>query len=295
MPREISSIPMEEILTYEEITRVAEAAVSLGIVHFRLTGGEPLVRRGIAELVTMLRQVKGLHSLQLTTNGVALSEYAGKLKQAGLDGVNVSLDTIEEQEFAKVTGRPLLGQVLAGMEAAREAGLQVKLNAVEGQTKNPEGLLEYAMDNGLWLRFIEMMPIGYGRLYTEQNKQEEAGIFTWLCQCYGQPEELQESIGAGPARYYRFPGLPYPVGFITAMSRKFCSTCNRVRLTSTGWLKPCLCYEEGVDLRPLLRRGGDRTAISKCMQEVILRKPMEHCFRKVEEITENKSMIKIGG
>lgn len=297
MPEDIVTTSMSEILTYEEILRVAEAAVSLGITHFRITGGEPLVRRGVEKLIAMIKELPGTETVTMTTNGVLLSEYAESLKRAGLDGLNVSLDTLDKKEFAAITGYDSLEKVLAGIEAAKAYELPIKLNAVERKEGDYETLISYAQERGLLLRFIEMMPIGYGRKYTEDKTPDLVLSFE---KRFGEAVLIAETgkksgYGAGPAEYYQFANLSYPIGFIRAMSHKFCNTCNRVRLTAEGKLKLCLCYEDGNDLRKLLRNGTEQEELRRAIKESIFAKRAGHCFLEPEKITEENSMVSIGG
>jgi cyclic pyranopterin phosphate synthase len=295
MPEDIQSVSMSEILTYEEIIRVIKASVSLGIINYRITGGEPLVRRGVEKLAAMIKSVPGVKTLTLTTNGVALAEYAEALKAAGLDGINVSLDTVDPAEYEKITGRAELAQVMAGIERAVSQEIPVKLNAVTGVVRDYKDLILFTDQHGLILRFIEMMPIGYGRAYAKGGSNE---LFAYLEECYGKAEPLHKyecDYGTGPAVYYRFPKLHQPLGFIMAVNNKFCDSCNRVRLTSDGRLKPCLCYEDGTDLREILRSEADDKKLEAVIKEAVLEKRLEHCFGKPELITEEKSMVQIGG
>jgi cyclic pyranopterin phosphate synthase len=292
MPEDLKLTSMSQILTYEEICSVAALAVDLGIVHFRLTGGEPLVRRGVESLVSMLKGIPGVQSVTMTTNGVELAAYAGKLKSAGLDGINVSLDTVDREEYASHTGRDLLPQVLEGIQAAKEAGLFVKLNGVAGETKDMDALIAYANEQGLVLRFIEMMPIGWGRQYTGEAA---AHLPEKLEERYGKGTRRKDLLGTGPAIYYDFPKLDQPVGLIRAIHGTFCSGCNRVRLTAEGRLKLCLCYEDGLDLREMLRATLEAEEIKAHMKEAIFQKPSAHCFQEPRGMTEEKAMVKIGG
>jgi cyclic pyranopterin phosphate synthase len=293
MPRDRELTAMENILTYEEIRRVVQACLSLGIVHFRLTGGEPLVRREIEKLVAMTAELPGIQTLSMTSNGVLLKEHALALYQAGLQRINVSLDTVDAEEYGEITGKDALGQVLSGIEQALDSGLQVRLNAVFSKDRNYKELVSYAQQHGLLLRLIAIMPIGMGKQYFTEQKEDMLEQFE---KTYGKasPCEEKEVSGAGPARYYRFPGLEMPVGFIEAVHHSFCRECNRIRLTSTGKLKLCLCYEEGLDVRNIIRQGQADT-LEEQIQRAVLKKPMEHCFSRQEKITEKKPMSTIGG
>lgn len=291
MPGDIETTDMANLLTYEEIVKVTETAVSLGIRHVRLTGGEPLVRRGCVELVKKIKNVSGIETVGMTTNGVLFAGYAKALKEAGLDSVNVSLDTLDETEFQRLTGRDELKAVLAGIDAAKEVKIPVKINTVHYQHLDWKSILDYTNRMQIPVRFIEMMPIGYGAAYTGKSNEE---LFRQIEDCYGSAAEARK-YGAGPAVYYRFPGLKMDVGFISAMQHKFCRSCNRIRLTSEGYLKLCLCYEKGVDLRAVLRNPERKQTLQEVMKTAIFEKPTEHCFEQVSEMTEHKAMVRIGG
>lgn len=291
MPGDIETTDMANLLTYEEIAKVTETAASLGIRHIRLTGGEPLVCRGCVDLVKKIKNISGIDTVGMTTNGVLLAEHARALKEAGLDSVNVSLDTLDETEFQRLTGRDELKAVLAGIGAAQEVEIPVKINTVHYKNLDWRAVLAYADERQIPVRFIEMMPIGYGAAYTGKSNEE---LFRQIEDCYGSASEAGKH-GAGPAVYYHFPGLNIEVGFISAIHHKFCESCNRIRLTSEGYLKLCLCYEKGVDLRAVLRDPEKGQALQEVMKKAILEKPVEHCFEQISEITEHKAMVRIGG
>ena len=291
MPGDIETTDMANLLTYEEIAKVTETAASLGIRHIRLTGGEPLVRRGCVDLVKKIKNISGIDTVGMTTNGVLLAEHARVLKEAGLDSVNVSLDTLDETEFQRLTGRDELKAVLAGIGAAQEVEIPVKINTVHYKNLNWRAVLAYADERQIPVRFIEMMPIGYGAAYTGKSNEE---LFRQIEDCYGSAAEAGKH-GAGPAVYYHFPGLNIEVGFISAIHHKFCESCSRIRLTSEGYLKLCLCYEKGVDLRAVLRDPEKEQALQEVMKKAILEKPVEHCFEQISEMTEHKAMVRTGG
>lgn len=322
MPEGISLVPMEDILSFEEIALVCQAAAELGIKKLKVTGGEPLVRLGCPELIGRLKKIPGIEQVTMTTNGVELERYLPRLLAQGLDAVNISLDTLDPLVYQQITGKNQLHQVLAGMERAVEAGLRVKLNAVL-QTSVNEGewrkLAELTKIFPVDVRFIEMMPIGYGKKYGTVDNQELLGRFQKLYPDFQRDEAVH---GNGPAVYYRIPGAKGSVGFISALHGKFCESCNRLRLTSQGKLKPCLCYADEVDLLEPLR-GKEEVIRKKLLQEQkavvpeqplqewesllrkellrqrILqaagRKPLGHCFERMEEVTEEKHMVQIGG
>ena len=296
MPEGVQDVGMKNILTFEEIWEIVRTGVSLGITHIRITGGEPLVRKGCVDLIRGIREIPGVETITMTTNGVLLGNYGKQLKEAGVDGVNISLDTLDPEEFYKITGKRELQEVLAGIRAAKTAGLPVKLNAVNRKELDPIPLVRYAQEENLPLRFIEIMPVGYGKKYVGRSNEELRETLEAVCgkaECMTNREELSR-IGSGPAVYYQFSDLKVPVGFISAIHGKFCDTCNRVRLTAEGYLKLCLCYDEGEDLRRVLREG-EKENLRTIMEQTIFRKPAAHCFEHPAEMTERHEMVKIGG
>ena len=309
--REVSG----KLLSDSEILRVAKAAAELGITRFKLTGGEPLMRPGIVRLAAAIRAFPDTEAVTVTTNGVLLAKLAKDLKKAGVDAVNVSLDTLDPSYFQWLTGHDALERVIEGIEAAQAAGLFVKLNAVQGRQADGRELICFAQRRGLIIRFIEMMPVGYGKKFVSEEK---ADLFSFLRQHYGKAERIDKSewtggaagsadslpafrfgdglcFGAGPAEYYRFEKLRCPVGLIRAVTHQFCSTCNRIRLTGEGRLKLCLSYQDGVDLRPALERGVGDGELIEMMEQAIFMKPRRHCFMEPEKMTEQGAMISIGG
>lgn len=296
MPEGVQDVGMKNILTFEEIWEIVRTGVSLGITHIRITGGEPLVRKGCVDLIRGIREIPGVETITMTTNGVLLGNYGKQLKEAGVDGVNISLDTLDPEEFYKITGKRELQEVLAGIRAAKTAGLPVKLNAVNRKELDPIPLVRYAQEENLPIRFIEMMPVGYGKKYVGRSNEELRETLEAVCgnaECMTNREELSR-MGSGPAVYYQFSDLKVPVGFISAIHGKFCDTCNRVRLTAEGYLKLCLCYDKGEDLRRVLREG-EKENLRTIMEQTIFRKPAAHCFEHPAEMTETHEMVKIGG
>lgn len=296
MPEGVQDVGMKNILTFEEIWEIVRTGVSLGITHIRITGGEPLVRKGCVDLIRGIREIPVVETITMTTNGVLLGNYGKQLKEAGVDGVNISLDTLDPEEFYKITGKRELQEVLAGIRAVKTAGLPVKLNAVNRKELDPIPLVRYAQEENLPLRFIEMMPVGYGKKYVGRSNEELRETLEAVCgkaECMTNREELSR-MGSGPAVYYQFSDLKVPVGFISAIHGKFCDTCNRVRLTAEGYLKLCLCYDEGEDLRRVLREG-EKENLRTIMEQTIFRKPAAHCFEHPAEMTETHEMVKIGG
>ena len=299
MPDGVELIPMKDILTYEEIREICEAAVGLGITKIKITGGEPLARLGCADLIASLKQIPGLEQVTMTSNGVLLGQYLPELMAAGLDAVNISLDTLDRERFKEITGRDELDSVLKSMDAAVAAGLKVKINAVLQQGMNEDewlALAEFAKERPLDVRFIEMMPIGYGK---EIGGISNSSLRAELARIFPALEEDLSVHGNGPAVYVHIPGWKGSIGFISAIHGKFCSRCNRIRLTSQGRLKPCLCFGDTTNLLPILRSGagGDekKEALAAALYDGIYHKPRQHSFEDPESITEQAVMASIGG
>ena len=296
MPDGIERIPMSDLLTYEEIAFVCRQAADLGIGSFRITGGEPLVRKGCVRLVSMLKETPGVRRVTMTTNGVLLGEHLNGLLDAGLDAVNISLDTLDRGQYKVITGMDELDRVLASIR--RAAGkLPVRINCVICREINddaPGELATLARDLPVDVRFIELMPIGAAKgLETVPN----ASVLARIEEQYGKTTESPGGDGDGPAVYRRADGFTGRIGFISAMHGKFCAACNRLRLTSVGELKPCLCYADTVPLREILRDGAadKEERIREKIREAVRLKPQAHCFECRENVTEEKEMVRIGG
>jgi cyclic pyranopterin phosphate synthase len=288
-------------LRYEEIETVARAAAKLGISKVRLTGGEPLVRLGIVDLVRMLACIPGVDDLSMTTNGILLSRYAADLAEAGLRRVNVSLDTLRPERFRCITRLGRLEDALAGMEAARQAGLEpVKINTVVMRGINDDEVVDLArktMEAEWNVRFIEWMPVG-SNVMVEGNWHERIvtgqEIHQRIESALGTLEPVQVSTGGGPARYYRLPGVEGTVGFITPISEHFCYHCNRLRLTADGQLRLCLLSDRESDLRTPLRQGADVAQIKVLLRKGIENKPLQHHLDECHS-AEKRVMSEIGG
>ncbi len=265
-----------DILTYEEIYTIVRAAAELGINKVRLTGGEPLVRSGLTELVKMLAQIEAIDDISLTTNGTSLSRYAAELKQAGLKRVNISLDTLKSGKFKLITRGTLnLDDVLEGIEAARSVGLNpVKLNMVVMSGINDDELLDFAAKtiNEEWhVRFIEFMPINSSASYFVSVSDMRRRL-----ELLGQLEPCLPSVGNGPAKYFRFPHARGTIGFITPVSEHFCFHCNRLRLTADGRLRLCLLADNEVDLKLPLRSGIPSAGLKQLIEAAVADKPLRH-------------------
>jgi cyclic pyranopterin phosphate synthase len=284
MPREgVPRTPAEEILRYEEILRLIRIGATLGIRKVRITGGEPLVRKGIAAFIASLSSVNGILDCCLTTNGVLLKGLAGDLKQAGLRRVTVSLDSLRRDRYEQITGSDELNRVLEGIEASLRAGLApVKINVVVIRGVNDDEVVDFSrltVDYPLEVRFIERMPLG--------KRHETRGCGLWEREGLAGKEILRRIEGVlgslepaspsvplpGPARLYRVPGGKGRIGLITPMTHPFCSTCTRLRLTPDGKLRGCLFSASEIDVREVLRNCGDDEKVRRAMESAILSKP----------------------
>lgn len=295
MPAEgVEWLPHEKILRYEDILRLCAICAKLGVTKYKLTGGEPLVRKGLASLVAGIKAIPGTQSVTLTTNGILLAQQLPELAEAGLDGVNISLDTLDPDRFAAITRGGRVERVMEGLEAAlAQPGLNVKLNCVPSEEDDRElvELAALAKDRPVAVRFIELMPIGLGQ---PARGRTEAQIRALLEGAYGPMEPYDGPMGNGPCHYVTLPGFAGKIGFISAMSHQFCARCNRVRLTATGFLKTCLQYETGVDLRALLDR--DDETLAAAIAGAVLHKPAAHQFGTADVAHgEGRRMNEIGG
>ena len=298
MPEGIRLTSMSELLTFEEIVQVVRTAAELGIRHVKLTGGEPLLRRSLPTLVQMLKNIEGIEQVTLTTNGILLKEHLPALLKAGLDAVNISLDSTDRDTFRKITGFDQLDMVLAAIDAACASGIRTKINAVSLNLGEEAiwNLIDLAKDRPLDVRFIEMMPIGHGKDFPVYSHTKMLEQFR---ERYPDLTADKAMYGFGPAVYYHIPGYQGSIGLISAIHGKFCDKCNRIRLTSTGFLKGCLCYNTGADLREILRANEaedeKRRHLTETMEAAIYAKPRAHCFESAGDVTERATMNEIGG
>lgn len=297
MPGEdIKRIEQGEILTAEELERIVRVMAQLGIRKVRLTGGEPLVRKDVIRLVEGIRSIDGIDEIAMTSNGSLLGSSARALKEAGLDSVNISLDTLDRENFIRICGTDALGDVLSGIHGALSEGMTVKLNCVpvkEWNDSEIEEIAALAKEYPIDVRFIELMPIGCGK--------DHAGISSGvllqrLKNRYGNGiAETKMPVPKEPAQYYRFDGFRGRVGLISPMSRKFCEGCRRIRLTAEGYLKLCLQFSSGVDLKKPVRKGCTDEALMYMIREAVKGKPREHHMGEVYENEEQRKMVQIGG
>jgi len=283
MSEHMTFLPKAQVLTLEELERIATAFVGLGARKLRITGGEPLMRRGVIDLIEDLsRHLRSgaLDEITLTTNGTRLAEFAGRLAAAGVRRVNVSMDTLDADLFRRLTRGGDIAKVLAGIEAAQAAGLKVKLNAVALKDDNAAelpGLIGWAHGRGLDITLIETMPLGEVEADRTDQYLSLATVRRDL-ESFWTLEDLDVTTG-GPARYVRVAETGGRLGFITPMSHNFCESCNRVRLTCTGTLHTCLGREDAADLRAVLRSGGDDAALTDAIRLAVDAKPKGHDFQ----------------
>jgi len=298
MPDGVPKLAHEDILTYEEFLRLAALFAPCGIDTVRITGGEPLVRRGVEQLTAGLKAIPGIRRVALTTNGVLLAQKLPALLAAGLDSVNISLDTLRPEVFQRITARDEFSHVMEGLRAALDSGIPVKLNCVPQAGVNEgelEDLAALAEAHPLQVRFIEIMPIGYGAALPCISGPALRERFARRWPEFAPLPAAQSAVlGDGPAVYYTVPGWEGDVGFIAAVHGKFCASCNRVRLTSQGFLRPCLASEAGCDLRELLRSGATDAALSQAIRQTIWAKPREHHFGD-NSMPATRGMYRIGG
>lgn len=298
MPEEgIESIPHDEILTYDEILRICEIVSESGIRKIKITGGEPLVRKDIVNLIRDIKNIDKIEKVTLTTNGILLHEMLDDLYDAGIDAINISLDTLNKDNFKKITRRDGLEKVLMSIDKAYDLGIRVKINCLAIRDFNLRELVEiasFAKDREIDVRFIELMPIGFGKKYTQIDNDE---ILSILESRFGTFEIVTEKRGNGPAKYYRNQNMKGCIGFISAISHEFCESCNRIRLTSSGFLKLCLHYNKGIDLKEPIRNGISDEDLKKLIHDTIWNKPISHKFGHAseEQDIELKNMVQIGG
>ena len=283
----VPRLPHSAILSFEEIEEIVRAAVSLGVTKVRLTGGEPLVRRGIDELVRRLRGIEGVEELAMTTNGARLAEYAARLKSAGLDRLNVSLDTLDPEKFRRITRIGELRDTLDGLDAARRAGFEhIKLNTVLMGGVNDDEIAEIAAlakDGAFDVRFIELMPIGECTDWDRRRFLPAERVLEYLPKGERVPSD-------GVAELWRPAGFRGTVGLIRPLSHRFCADCDRIRVTADGCLKPCLH-----SAREILLRGKHGEALVRTIAEGMQTKPREHHMADGHASESRRGMNRIGG
>lgn len=297
MPKEgIVCTGHEAVLSYEELLLIAETAIGMGIEKIRITGGEPLVRSGIVDLLSRLSAIPGLRHLALTTNGLLLAEMAADLYKAGVQRLNVSLDSLKPQTFSDITRGGDLNRVLAGLSAAEEAGFPPpKINCVIMRGVNDGEILDFAamtLSHGNSIRFIEYMPAVKENDWQRYSISGEE-ILQRIAASYSL-DPVDKGPYAGPSRDFRIPGARGSIGIITAVSGHFCSECNRIRVTSTGQAKGCLFSDEKTDLMPYLR-PPDREKLAEVLRGIVSGKPERHGISQDGYVHKNFTMSQVGG
>lgn len=298
MPEEgVEPLRHSDILTFDEIIRICRVLASQGLKKVKITGGEPLVRRGVANLIRQIKDVDGIESVTITTNGVLLAEQYQNLVDAGVDSITVSLDTTDREKYAQITRRDEFENVINSIKYAQQQGkVRFKINTVPMNADQNDilSLVEFARDYDTDVRFIEVMPIGAG---VDCDSFTETDIRRIIEEKYGKLTLCSEVRGNGPSVHYSLDGFKGKIGFISAVSHKFCDKCNRVRLTADGYLKTCLQFEAGVYLTPCLRNGCTDTQLMELLMDGISKKPKSHQFDNKEEIEkrEHRNMSQIGG
>lgn len=298
----VNVVPRQDLLDFDEMVALTRVFVSLGIRRVRITGGEPLVRRGIVDLVAALAEIPGVDDLAMTTNGHLLADLAAPLQKAGLKRLNISIDTLQTQRFTDLTRGGSLQHVLDGIHAAKQAGFQsIKLNTVTLKGLNTDEIVplcDFAVQNDVVLRLIEYMPIGVDAFWGPETWLPAAEARGFVQETYDlQPDETREIPGGGPARYWlgthRQTGKPLRIGFISAVSEKFCEACNRVRLSPTGVLRECLSAQGALSLRDMLRAGATENELRLAIQAALSGKVDGHRYDAAVGTLE--SMSAIGG
>lgn len=295
----VKKLSHDDILNLEEILHVSELFSRLGIKKFRITGGEPLLRRNLPSLIRNLKKISGVEQVNLTTNGVLLPKLAHELISAGLDGINLSLDTLDEKIFANLTRRRLFNQVWEGFQTLLDQNFKkLKINCVPLRGINENELLELAnlaKNNPVKVRFIELMPVGCA-WESGLRGIPTAEIFSTLEKNFGELLPIYDKNPLkGPAKYFKSQNFIGEIGFIDAMEHKFCSNCNRIRLTAEGFLKTCLSFDFGLDIKNLLRSGANDDEILEKIRETIYNKPQEHFFKGAAKFRDSRLMNQVGG
>ncbi|WP_207696688.1 molybdenum cofactor biosynthesis protein A [Enterococcus sp. DIV0212c] len=283
----------DEVLSFDEILFLIKSLATQGIKKVKITGGEPLTRTDTIALIKAIKEIKGIEKVTLTTNGIQLAKYASALKLAKLDGINVSIDTLDPDEFHKITRVGDLNRVLAGLEKAIEVGLpNIKVNTVARGELTDEEICEIAAlakTNLIHVRFIELMPIGLGKGCPGKTQEE---LFSVLESRYGSLISYDQRLGNGPASYFSLPEFKGKIGFISALGHCFCAECDRIRITAEGCLKTCLHMDDGCDLKQALQTQDEELLLKK-ISLAVQKKPEKHHF--LENQGDTRLMSQIGG
>ena len=299
MPEVVKFLPREDVLTFEEIVRLARVFASVGIERIRLTGGEPLARRGLSDLVRMLKEIDGIKEIAATTNGLLLADQVAGLRDAGLDRLNVSLDSLDADKFQQITRRNGLDQVIAGIEAAQDAGfnnIRVNAVAIAGLTESDIiPLAKYARQRGLELRFIEFMPLDGDQQWNSKSVMTGSSIRKTIEREIGSLVEAERKLASQPAVDFAYADGQGRVGFIDPVSAPFCSACDRVRITAEGKLRNCLFSTQEWNLLELLRDGSKDAEILDLIVQSVAQKKAGHGIDSDEFVRPGRAMYQIGG
>lgn len=299
MPEEgVAFLPHSDILSYEEMLHIVRLCILQGIRKVRITGGEPLVRRGIVDFIDMLRRLEGLAEITLTTNGVLLKEFAGRLRDCGICRINVSMDTLRADRFRRITRRDMFDRVWEGIEAAESLGMHpIKINVVAIRGVNDDEVLDFARltyHKPYHVRFIEIMPVGGDGSWHPDRFLSLDEIFDRIA-VLGPLTPVVSGAMAGPAKCYALPGARGEIGLIGALSHHFCDTCNRLRLTADGYLKGCLFSDRETDMRTPLRQERGDSYLLDLIRRTILNKPKHHGLAFDQPRKCVRPMNRIGG
>ena len=286
-----------EVLRFEEMLRICRLLAGMGISTVRVTGGEPLMRKGASEFIREVKKIDGIARVNMTTNGMMLEEHLQNLADAGLDAVNISLDTLNDERFRQLTGSEGMSAILPAIDRALALGLTVKINCVPMREFNEEDITRLALlakDKKIGVRFIELMPLGAAAALQPLTIDEVTALIE---KTFGPLVPSSEKPGSGPAAYYTLAGFAGYIGIIGALSRRFCEDCNRIRITSAGILKPCLASGLGIDLRQLLNDNASDSEIEKAIRELAQKKPAGQNFSASGEKAKFRTteMLRIGG
>jgi cyclic pyranopterin phosphate synthase len=291
----------EDILRYEEIIRIVSVAVKMGLVKVRVTGGEPLVRKGFVNFIAELKKIDGLQDISLTTNGILLEEFAQNIFDAGICRINISLDSLNKDKYSRITNGGDLDAVLRGIARAEEVGFApIKINTVAIKGFNDDEALDFARlaaDKPFQVRFIELMPVGKTNLDYGEDYMPTSQLIDKIRQSYKLEQiKNKKNKSDGPAKIYKIKGGRGEIGFINPVSDHFCSTCNRLRLTSDGKLRVCLLNEKEVDLKTALRENCSDAELEKLFWDAVLLKPKQHDLICTENsLKKCRNMSAIGG
>ncbi len=295
----MKALSHRDILTYEEILRLVAIAVPLGISRVRVTGGEPLIRRGIVDFIASLKKEGGLEDVSLTTNGILLEELAEALLAAGKPRLNISLDSLKPERFHRITGTDSWDRVWRGISRAEELGFfPLKINVVPVKGMNDDEVVDFArltLDRRLHVRFIELMPIGANACQRKDASVPSSEIQTAIEQEFGPLVPFTSGTSAGPSDNYQVPGSRGVIGFISPITRHFCGSCRRLRLTADGKIRPCLLSDTEIDIKSPLRGGCDDRELERLLRLALEIKPERHYINDTETGCFQRTMSKIGG